>query len=50
MILFEVERQKLRADASERERKILEQQLDHERELNRSLVQALGNFRKEAAE
>jgi hypothetical protein len=50
MILFEVERQKLRADASERERKILEQQLDHERELNRSLVQALGNFRKGAAE
>lgn len=50
VILFEVERQKLRADASERERQLLQQQLDHEREMNRSLVEALGRAHRDAAE
>jgi hypothetical protein len=48
-LLFEVERQKLRADANERERRLFENQLEHERRINLSLVRALGNL-KEAAE
>jgi hypothetical protein len=48
-ILFEVERQKLRADAAERESKMQEQHLRQVQDMYRSLVDALG-MRKEAAE
>jgi hypothetical protein len=48
-ILFEVERQKLRADGAERENRLQEQHLKQVQEMYRSLVDALGT-RKEAAE
>lgn len=48
-ILFEVERQKLRADAAERENKLQEKHLKQVQDMYRSLVNALG-MPKEAAE
>jgi hypothetical protein len=48
-ILFEVERQKLRADAAERENRLQEKHLKQVQDMYRSLVDALG-VRKEAAE
>jgi hypothetical protein len=48
-ILFEVERQKLRADAAERESKLKDQHIEEVREMYRSLVGAF-EARREAAE
>ena len=48
-ILFEVERQKLRADAAERESKLKDQHIEQVREMYRSLVNAFEG-RREAAE
>jgi hypothetical protein len=48
-ILFGVERQKLRADAAERESKLKDQRIEQVREMYRSLVNAFEG-RREAAE